>query len=365
MLPEFPRPAPEPIERFSPTLANDLLACPRRIGFARDPSFATWKRPSTFSVLGDATHAVAEFVEKHDHWPTDPSERRRHLELVWDDRVGAGAVKLAAAWAPTAPPPAQEWPTYEVTRARTIRRAERVIRERGEVVAKAAARLHAPDVTAGPEVKLTDPTSGLEGRADRIDRVDGSFRVVDLKTGMNQEEPKEGQLRQLLLYAVLVQRTTGEWPADIAVENASGEQFVVPLQPAEAEAALVEAQVAVGFFNELVSGGSDHFEARASADTCHWCAYRTCCDGYWRSLSADWGHASVLGSLEHAGTDGKGAHAELEIVAPADLGVTTAHIAGLPEEPPTTSTWLAAVDLHPIRDPRSLRARWSSRVATW
>ena len=131
MLPEFRDPVPEPIERFSPTLANELLACPRRVGFARDPSFAGWKRPSTFSVLGDAAHAVAELVAKRHNWPIEPEERRRRLEIVWDDRVRAGAAKLSAAWAPAEPPPIEEWPTYHVTRSRTIRRAERAIAERG------------------------------------------------------------------------------------------------------------------------------------------------------------------------------------------------------------------------------------------
>ena len=73
---------------------------------------------------------------------------------------------------------------------------------------------------------MEDPGSIFVGRADRIERVGSATRVVDLKSGMHQGEPNEGQLRQLLLYAVLVHRTTGSWPAEIAIENASGEQFV-------------------------------------------------------------------------------------------------------------------------------------------
>lgn len=366
MLPELPDPLPEPIGRFSPTLANDLLACPRRVGFARDRTFASWRRPSTFSVLGDAAHAVAEVVAKRHGWPAEQADRRRHLEAVWDDRIGKGAAKLAAAWAPAEPPPVQEWPTYQVTRSRTIRRAERAIAERRvDGSTEPVAHLEARGVSGWTEVELVDPTSGLEGRADRIDRINGSYRVVDLKTGMNQEEPKDEQLRQLLLYAVLLQRTTGEWPADIAVENASGEQFVVPLQPAEAEAALAEALVAVRSFNEQASSGSGGPEGMASADTCRWCPFRTCCGTYWRNLSVDWGHPSVLGSILHAGADGRGAHADIDVVAPEDLGVSMTRVVGLPEVPPPVSSWLAAVDLRPIRDPRSLSARWSSKIAAW
>lgn len=365
MLPELPDPSPKPIEWFSPTLANDLLACPRRVGFARDPSFASWKRPSTFSVLGEAAHAVAEFAAKNNSWHAEGGERRRQLEAVWSDRINDGARKLAKRWAPAVPPPPEEWPGYHVTRVRTLRRAERAVTEQHSAKSKVALRSCDFDGSIGTEIELTDPTSGLAGRADRIDRVDGSYRVVDLKTGMGQDGLKVGQLRQLLLYAVLVQRATKEWPADIAVENASGEQFVHRLEPAQAEAALREASQAVRAFNAQVTAKTSRLEARPSADTCRWCAYRTCCDDYWRNLHIEWEHPSVLGSIVRTGTDAKGAHADIEVIAPIDLGSSTTHIAGLPEAPSTASTWLAAVDLYPIREPRSLRARWSSRIAAW
>jgi CRISPR/Cas system-associated exonuclease Cas4 (RecB family) len=365
MLPDLPHPSPEPIARVTPTLSNDLLACPRRVGFARDPSFARWRRPSTFSVLGDAAHAVAEHVAEVQQWPAEPGELRRHLNAAWEERIEAGAARLAAAWAPAVPPPPEEWPAYQVTRLRTIRRAERAIgAQLEEPRSVAVACPSVPSSAAGTEVELVDRASGLEGRADRIERIDGSYRVVDLKTGMNQEEPEEEQLRQLLLYAVLVHRRTGEWPADIAVENASGEQFVVPLEPADAEAALSEVSVAVAAFNEQVQSAGE-LEARASVDTCRWCAYRTCCGAYWRKLSAEWGHAAAMGSVVHAGADGKGAHADVRVIAPEDLGSETTHIMGLAAVPPPTATWLAAVDLRPIRDPQSMVARWSSRIDVW
>jgi hypothetical protein len=366
MLPSFPKPAPEPIDRFSPTLANALLACPRRVAFGRDDAFTVWKRPSTFSVLGDAAHALADVVAKARDWSADPNERRRQLEARWDDRISAGLAKLAGAWAPSVPPPPEQWPSYQVTRSRTLRRAERVLSaRRSPYGTERGSGGGSPRGATGTEVELNDPVSGLVGRADRIDRVDGNYRVVDLKTGMYQGEPKEDQLRQLLLYAVLLQRSNGQWPAEIAIENASGEQFVLALDPTAAELLLTETVVEVSSFNERAADRTLDLEARPGPETCRWCDYRTCCDAYWQALQLDWGHQSVVGSIELAGTDELGAHADLHVVAPLDLGATETHITGLSELPQSGARWLAAADLRQIRDPRSLGARWSSRIATW
>ena len=91
--------------------------------------------------------------------------------------------------------------------------------------------------STGVEIELRDARSGLSGRADRIEQDGRATRVVDLKTGLHQAEPTPAQRRQLLLYAILVQRTTGQWPSSIAVEDASGNRYDQPLDPDEAETA--------------------------------------------------------------------------------------------------------------------------------
>ena len=116
---------------------------------------------------------------------------------------------------------------------------------------------------------MVDAGSMLRGRADRIDRVAGEVRIVDLKTGLHQGEPTEDQRRQLLLYAVLYERTNGEWPAALAIENASGEQVALPFDPAEAADALDEVLEAVTSFNALVTTkGPFTLLANPGAETC-------------------------------------------------------------------------------------------------
>ena len=97
----------------------------------------------------------------------------------------------------------------------------------------------------GIELDLEDPESRLYGHADRIERSGDRTRIVDLKSGLHQGDPTADQHRQLLLYAVLAQRSTGEWPSEIAIEDASGAQTAIELDATAAENALAEVVGAV------------------------------------------------------------------------------------------------------------------------
>jgi CRISPR/Cas system-associated exonuclease Cas4 (RecB family) len=373
MSPDYATARPSPIDRISPSLANSLLACELRAAFTLDSAFDHWRRPSTFSVLGDAAHAVTEEAMKRSDWSPDELTRRAVLSDLWDRVVQTGVEGLAAAWAPSVPPPPEEWPAYQLTKSRTIRRAVRLTQplpaaprfETHEDPQEAhRAKLGAHRAGVGVEVDMADPGSILHGRADRIERVGSATRVVDLKSGMHQGEPEGDQLRQLHLYAVLVHRTTGQWPVEIAIENASGELFALPLRPQDAEESLEQVLAAVDRFNEAVSGAAS-FSASPGEATCKWCPYRAVCEPYWDVVTAEWGHASVLGTVVETGTNDQGAHVTIQVRNPADHGADVAIIAQLAAIPEGGSDWISAVDLTPIRDPTQLRARWSTRVMTW
>ena len=145
-----------------------------------------------------------------------------------------------------------------------------------------------PATGTGVEIELRDPSSGFFGRADRVERDGDSIRVVDLKTGLRQDEPTSDQRRQLLIYAFLVQRTYGEWPKSVAVEDASGLQHVLILDPAEADVVLGEVESARDGFNSSVETGDFVANAQPNPDICRWCDYRVQCGPFWDSLSSDW-----------------------------------------------------------------------------
>jgi RecB family exonuclease len=358
---DFPGPRPTRITRFSPSLANQLLACELRVAFARDPSYRSLRRPNTFSVLGDVAHAVSEAVYKSNGFGGVASAARVWLEERWEQESDHQMTKLRAAWAPAEPPPPVEWPGYYLTRARSIRRGERLLAQRHGVV-----KAPGPEPGIGVEVELEDRESGLYGRADRIERKANRTRIVDLKSGLNQGDPTTDQRRQLLLYALLAQRTTGEWPAEIAVEDASGLLTVAAFDPSEAEEALAGVQESVGLFNENVE--STDFRTKASPDSerCRWCAYRVVCRPYWESLKTDWEqHRSVLGAVEAVGgSDGIG-FARVRVESPVDQVGMTVHVSSLSEVPSQNERYMAIVDVAGAVTSAHVRARWSSIMRTW
>lgn len=359
MSSEFPRPQPTPIDKVSPSLANQLLACPLRVAFSRDTELRVWRKPSTHTELGLVAHAVTEASFKKHDWPQHPADLRSELTDLWERELARGVEHLTKAWAPATPPRPEEWPGYALTKTRTIRRAIKL----HSAPSSAPKQEKAPGT--GVEIALSDAQSGLFGRADRIEQHGGSTRVVDLKTGLNQDEPSDEQQRQLLLYAVLVERTTGSWPESVAVEDASGNVYERPLDPAEAESALSESLTAVERFNDAVANDSLIAEASPSPDRCRWCDFRPVCGPFWASVRLDWGQRSAMGSIIETGGDGQARFVRINVEQPKDRAGTTVHLAGLASDIPAEATNVAVVDWVGAPEVGEVRARWSTKTRTW
>lgn len=357
---DFPAPDPTPISDVSPSLANQLLSCHLRVGFARDPRFKSWRRPTTHTALGLVAHAVTEAAFTLSGWPTDPDACRARIADVWEDEVARHAQAVSEAWAPAMPPPPQQWPGYALTRARTIRRALKHLA--GRTTRDAPAK-SAPG--AAVEVELRDPDSGLFGRADRIERDGDTTRVVDLKTGLHQEQATPEQRRQLLLYAVLVQRSSGAWPSSIAVEDAAGATYAEPLDPAEAEAALADVLAGVHAFNAAIEASTLVTSATPNAERCKWCDFRVLCRPFWSALTSAWDQRCALGSVCETGESDGGPFAAMVVQSPVDRVGENVHIAGLAAPIPTDASMVAIADWAGPVDAQSVRARWSTYVRAW
>jgi hypothetical protein len=277
------------------------------------------------------------------------------LERVWDEVIDEGFQSLTVAWQPATPPPPAEWPGYQLTRSRALRRASRIVAtHRSERVA--------PVEATSVERWMEPAGSILVGRPDRVDRCAEGLRVVDVKTGLQQGAPTDEQRRQLLLYAVLVYRTHGEWPAEIALEGANGVQHVFDLDAEEALATEQEVLEAVDRFNHHVETDEVAPSARPGADGCRHCPYRVVCHPYWQALSPLWEHASVLGSIVEAGEN----HVELRTASPAERPSAVARISGVAPGVGSRGRWFAAVDLRPAPGRSSdFVARWSSVLNEW
>lgn len=339
---DFPEPRPTPLEWFSPTTVNELLRCQLAVAFRRDPRYRQWSRPTTFSALGRIAHDVVQAAPSALVAAVDP---RRALEELWTQQEALHARELDAAWAPAQPPPPSEWPGYQLTRTRTIRRLlgpGPAAPRRAPAHAVTAALAVTP--SAVTEVELEDEATGLRGRVDRIERSDGEVRIVDVKTGLQQGEPTDDQRRQVLLYAVLVHSVEGRWPSAVAIEHSSGHRTTEPLEPAAASAALAEATDAVHRFNTAISERRT-FAAMAAPDAerCRHCAFRPLCGPYWRSLLTSWDHHAVLGRVGDATATPHGWSAMLGVTSPGDVAGTALHVARLQGEPPEHGQMVAVV----------------------
>jgi hypothetical protein len=154
---DFPTPHPAEITGISPSLANQLLSCPLKVAFSRDPEHKGWRRPSTYTALGIVAHAVTEAAFRRKNWSSDAAAAKVEMSQLWDAEVANQAANLAKAWAPATPPPPDEWPGYSMTRARTVRLAVRQ-------VTQPAGQQHTGEPQppgTGIEIELRDEETGL------------------------------------------------------------------------------------------------------------------------------------------------------------------------------------------------------------
>lgn len=361
MSASFPAPHPSPISRISPSLANRLLSCGLRVAFERDNVFQGWRRPSNYSILGDAAHDLAEAVERRRGWPSGLDQQREIVEEMWQDLVGAGEERLREAWLPAVPPAAVDWPGYHLTKARTVARALRRISSLGP---RAPAHANAPVRPSGPEQRLEDPETGLWGRADRIHWRGSKAQIVDLKAGASQGDPTEDQRRQLLLYAALLYAATGDWADEIAIENASGERSVLPYRSSEALASVAEVLEARDDFNRRDSEAQVG-SASPDPDGCRYCEYRVVCGPYWESMSVDWRHGALWGEVSAASTASTGTLVELVVEAPQEWAGEPVHVVSVPLGAADVRSRLAVTGAIGRAGSSSMRMRWYGRARSW
>jgi DNA helicase-2/ATP-dependent DNA helicase PcrA len=113
----------------------------------------------------------------------------------------------------------------------------------------------------------------LRGRVDRVDRrPDGSFEVIDYKTGQRVETGRHGGDIQLALYRLGAREA---WDTEIA---AGSYYYVLEGEKVEVEAAADDRERVERTALEVGEGilGQD-FEPRPSPGVCSWCDFRLVC----------------------------------------------------------------------------------------
>lgn len=348
------RPHPGELKRLSPSLVNDLFACLYRAAFRIDGRFDALRRPSPAAALGVVAHGVIEDLGRGLLANSTLDEAKSLLEDRWRHHVEAQAAVLARAWAPAAPPAAEDWPGYHLTKARVLRRARRRV---GSGSAPEASTRRSTAI----EQMIVDKETGFYGRPDRVEGPPSARRVVDLKTGLAQAEPSEPQLRQLLLYAYLV-TTTGDTVASVAIEDASGRRWEQPIHPEQLETIARESQARQAEFAAAMAAADPSASAAPAADTCRWCPYRLACQPYWQHLEIGWLHGSVAGHVNDVRHTRAGQEMIVAVESPVDAQGRSWLISGAPEDVATAGRHLALVDGEVSGADGHLRWRWSAMV---
>lgn len=181
------------------------------------------------------------------------------------------------------------------------------------------------DKRALSEVKITHPGLPFLGILDRVQLASDGVEIIDFKTG----RPSEKHRRQLLRYALLWWRTTGEAPVQIRAQYPDDVQS----WPVTREALVaVEADLARRIPLLVDTLRMRPALAKASAD-CHACSVRVRCADGW-ALGEEAARADGRGDAELAVMAKSGGHGFLaRSRSGAQVAVVyEAHVAGtLPE----------------------------------
>lgn len=348
-----PAPKPLEIEWLSPSLANDLVDCPYRVAFRLDHQFSKLRRPSTFSLLGLIAHGVVEDIALERHSPNDPSMRTT-AEQRWDHRATLAEAELTAAWAPTAVPRKEQWPGYQLTKARVLRRAAEAVR------VGTFARTSTRSVIEQP---LEDPRSMLRGRPDRIEGPHTARRVVDLKSGLHQAEPNARQLNQLMFYGHLVEASSSDRVESLVIENASGKRWEQQYDRVASDDLVTYIVSARTAYNNAV--GQDNLSqiAKPSSETCYWCPYKVVCSSYWDALEISWEHPSARGVVLREQANELGSVIQVELESPGDARGSSWTISRVPHHPPWINHTIAVADAEHTGSERHLR--WKYSTMSW
>jgi hypothetical protein len=247
---------------------------------------------------------------------------------------------------------------------RLVRRLARLVEQRRKRPSSSATR---GEYTVVAERTLEDPSTGLQGRPDRVERLNGRTNVVDLKAGWTQQsEIRATQRRQLLLYAYLVYRDTGRWPDEITIEDASGRRATQPVHAEEAMAVLEEAIHALQRYNSAIASGESTLSlATPSPDSCRHCPFRAVCNPYWNTVQADWPTLpSMLGEV----TTTSGALGRMELVAAQPSFRTGATITVLGIAPAALlnpGDFVGVIDAFATGRDDEFHARWVTQIEPW
>lgn len=227
----------DPPTMWSSTTLDDIEACPRRWQLLR----SRWGehdrypvRPSPAAIEGQIVHDALDRITRACGQRANPAFGSAEFAAALADAdFFPGFARAVAEWQqrltehPRPGPPFRLRANAEELANRAVRMFREQYKPDRRPASQAAER--AMEVSADvnsllrqkralSEVKLTHHELPFLGVLDRVQQVSGGVEIVDFKTG----RPSEKHRRQLLRYALLWWRTTGDSPRRISAQYLDG-----------------------------------------------------------------------------------------------------------------------------------------------
>ncbi|WP_435377133.1 PD-(D/E)XK nuclease family protein [Aquipuribacter sp. MA13-6] len=265
-------PAARPLNNVSPSMASEVEACPRKVGYGQDPVFQGLRKGTPSSALGQVVHAVLT---------TQPGDT---FEESWRTAEATAFDRLRRAWSPATPPAPYRWPGWALARARARARWVPITARRGGGGARDA-KVGVPPLP-WVERRLEHPDLPLFGQPDVVEQIDGELLVRDFKTGKVDAGPGGSSWRQLLLYCALVEVVLGRLPDVMVIDTLNVRHRADVHRPAvdDAVAAALSLRAAYN------ASAADGLVAGAPGpETCRFCPFRLVCEPFLSTVGADWG----------------------------------------------------------------------------
>jgi hypothetical protein len=282
----------DPPSMWSSTLLDDVEGCPRRWQLLRSrwgdfDRFPVRPHPAAIEghIIHDALDRLTRACGQRGNPPFDSPE---FAAALTDADFFPGFAREVAEWQERLTSHPRPGPAFRmrVSPEDLANRAVRMFREqykpKEQVAPQAAERIsELPFNTAAllksksalSEVKLTHPTLPFLGILDRVQDAADGIEVIDFKTG----KPREKHREQLIRYALLWWRETGEAPARVTVQYFDGTESW-PVTPGALEAVEVDLVLKLPLLIDILS--SRPAIARPGVG-CHSCAVRARCDAGW------------------------------------------------------------------------------------
>lgn len=282
----------DPPSAWSSTSLDDVEACPRRWQLLRSRwgDFERFPvRPHPAAIEGQIVHEALDRLTRACGQRGNPAFGSAEFSAALTDAdFFPGFARAVAEWQQRLTTHPRPGPAFRLRASgeELANRAVRMFREQykpdGHVTSQAAER--ATDTPADvkallkqkralSEVKLTHPKIPFLGILDRVQDTGEGVEVVDFKTG----KPSDKHRKQLLRYALLWWRKTGDAPVRVSAQYLDGVESWPVTQGALED---VEADV-VKKLPLLTDALGTHPAAAKPGTGCHTCAVRARCAAGW------------------------------------------------------------------------------------